>query len=82
MAGNVRLDRGARHRRARVVQAPSARWGGEAVAIGGKGRAKDKTPRGPLHGIASHAWSVLAVAVTWCDSHALRPEEVAGIGAT
>jgi hypothetical protein len=42
-----------------------ARWGGEAVAIGGKGRGKAKTPRGPLHGVASHAWSALAVAVTW-----------------
>jgi hypothetical protein len=45
-----------------------ARWGGHAVAIGGKGRGKDKTPRGPLHGIATHAWSALAVAVTWSDA--------------
>jgi hypothetical protein len=45
-----------------------ARWGGEAVAIGGKGRGKVKTPRGPLHGVASHAWQALAVAVTWSDA--------------
>jgi hypothetical protein len=36
------------------------RWGGEAVAIGGKGRGKAKTPRGPLHGAS-------AVAVAWSD---------------
>jgi hypothetical protein len=44
------------------------RWGGESVAIGGKGKGKDKTPRGPLHGIASHAWAALGVAVTWSDT--------------
>jgi len=44
------------------------RWGGKDAAIGGKGRGKAKTPCGPLHGIASHAWSALAVAVTWADT--------------
>jgi hypothetical protein len=34
-----------------------AGWGGEAVAIGGKGRSKTKRPRRPLHvdrGLRSH----------------------------
>jgi hypothetical protein len=48
-----------------------ARWGGEAVAIGGKGRGKARTPRGPLHGITSHTWSALAGAVTWGDKRAM-----------
>ncbi len=52
---------------AMVRQALIARWGGDVVAIGGKGRGNAKTPRGPLHGVASHAWSALAVAVTWSD---------------
>lgn len=42
-------------------------WGGEARAIGGKGRGKAKTAPGPLHGVTSHAWSALGVAVTWAD---------------
>lgn len=50
------------------------RWGGEAVAIGGKGKGKKKTPRGPLHGVATHAWSALAVAVTWTDAQKFQPE--------
>lgn len=48
------------------------RWGGEAVAIGGKGRGKAKTPYGPLHGVAAHAWAALGVAVTWADSNIAR----------
>lgn len=51
-----------------------ARWGGESVAIGGKGRGPTKTPRGPLHGVASHAWSALAVAVTWSDTRSRTGE--------
>jgi hypothetical protein len=62
-----------------VRQALIARWGGEAAAIGGKGRGKAKTPRGPLHGVASHAWSALAVAVTWSDARQAGAEQaVAG----
>lgn len=38
------------------------RWGGQAKAIGTK-----PTGYGPLHGIASHAWAALAVAVTRAD---------------
>jgi hypothetical protein len=57
-----------------------ARWGGEAVAIGGKGRGKAKTPCGPLHGVASHAWSALAVAVVWADTRTLRKEQATRIG--
>jgi hypothetical protein len=58
-----------------VRQALIARWGGEAVAIGGKGGGKDKTPRGSLHGVASHAWSALGVAVTWGDGRAMASRQ-------
>ena len=53
-----------------VRQALLDRWGGKEAAIGGKGKGKGKgnTPCGPLHGVASHAWSALAVAVTWADT--------------
>ncbi len=51
-----------------IRQALIARWGGKAIAIGGKGRGILRTPRGPLHGIASHAWAALAVAVTWSET--------------
>ena len=45
-----------------VRQALIDRFGpGRAVAVGTK-----KAP-GPLHGIAGHRWSALAVAVTWLD---------------
>lgn len=40
------------------------------VAIGSKAKP------GPLHGIKSHEWSALALAVTWWDQHATQPEEV------
>lgn len=58
-----------------VRQALIAQWGGEAVA-----RGKAKTPRRPLHGVVSHAWSALAVAVTWSDAR--RVGVVTGIVTT
>ena len=45
--------------RAAIVE----RFGGEKAA---KGR---KANPGPLYGVASHAWSALAVALTWGDIH-------------
>jgi len=47
---------------ANVREALLDRWGGKVVAIGNR-----RTP-GPLYGVASHAWSALAVAVTWSDT--------------
>lgn len=46
------------------------RFGGPDKAIGTK-----KSP-GPLHGVKSHAWAALAVAVTWYDQHANQPEQI------
>lgn len=43
---------------ASIRQALIDKWGGKAAAIG---RAKEP---GPLHGVKSHAWAALAVAVT------------------
>lgn len=62
---------------ANVREALIDRWGGVDVALGNKkivGAPKIKgkeqrTPAGPLFGIASHEWSALAVAVTWSDLH-------------
>lgn len=44
-----------------VRQALLDRYGGKAVAVG-----KKKEP-GPLYGVSGHAWSALAVAVTYLD---------------
>lgn len=61
---------------ANIREALIDRWGGVDVAIGGKklpgGKKAGRTPEGPLHGIASHEWSALAVAVTWQDLHAKK----------
>lgn len=57
-----------------VREALIDRWGGEALAIGGKGSGKKKTARGPLFGVATHAWSALAIAVTWTDAQKFQPE--------
>lgn len=52
-----------------IRQALLDRFGpGRQKAIG-----KKKSP-GPLHGISSHCWSALAVAVYWHDTHTPRPE--------
>jgi len=50
------------------------RFGGEAIAIGGKGKGKTKTPRGPLFGVAAHAWQALGVAVTWADGRKIEAD--------
>lgn len=45
-------------------------WGGDEAAFGPKGQKVKKGEakvRGPLHGISSHAWQALAVAVTVRD---------------
>lgn len=47
-----------------IRQAIVDRFGGKEKAVGRKA-----TP-GPLYGVSSHAWSALAVALTWHDSHA------------
>lgn len=75
---------------ANIRQAIIDRYGGEAVAVGGKkcqvckgvglrGRGKKRgtcpecagngyeTPPGPLHGVSGHAWSALAVALTYLE---------------
>lgn len=46
------------------------RFGGSEKAVGTK-----KQP-GPLYGVKSHLWSALAIAVTYYDQHAGRPEEI------
>lgn len=46
------------------------RFGGPEKAVGTK-----KQP-GPLYGVKSHLWSALAIAVTYYDQHAGRPEEI------
>jgi hypothetical protein len=56
-----------------VREALIDRWGGKAQAIGNK-----KAP-GRLHGITSHAWSALAVAVTWGDAHAAKAAAERGV---
>lgn len=35
-----------------------------------------KSKQGPLFGIKSHEWSALAIAVTWHDLHAEKPDEI------
>lgn len=56
-----------------VRQALIDRFGpGRAAAVGTK-----KAP-GPLHGIAGHRWSALAVAVTWLDHNSARDWHMAG----
>jgi hypothetical protein len=61
----LHLCKSARAKDANVRQALIDKFGGKAAAIGNK-----KTP-GPLYGIKSHAWSALAVAVTYCETTAL-----------
>ena len=58
----LHLCNSARAKDANIRQALLDRWGGKAVAIGNK-----KNP-GPLHGVKSHAWSALALAVTWWET--------------
>jgi hypothetical protein len=51
---------------ANVRQALIDMWGGKAAAIG------TAKKRGPLYGVASHAWAALGVAVTVRDTMAMR----------
>jgi hypothetical protein len=51
---------------ANIRQALIDRWGGKAAAIG------TKRQPGPLHGITSHLWAALALAVTYSDLRGTR----------
>jgi len=52
-----------------IRQALIDRFGGKDIAIGTKGHP------GPLHGITSHKWSALALAVTLADQRAILMSE-------
>lgn len=55
---------------ANVRQALIDKFGGKEKAIG-----KKKNP-GPLHGVKSHCWSALAVAVTYAETHSVTPKSM------
>lgn len=57
----IKQHLGVRRGDSHIRQALIVRWGGKLVAIGKKGA------YGALHGVIGHAWSALAVAVTWAD---------------
>lgn len=69
-AVKLHLCQSARAKDTNVRMALLDRFGGAAAA---KGTSK---ARGPLYGISSHAWSALAVAVTWFDQdHSLSQQK-------
>lgn len=53
-----------------IRQALLDKWGGKDQAIG------RKASPGPLYKLSSHAWSALAVAVTFCESEKFKQQRM------
>jgi len=70
-AVKIHLCQSARAQDSNIRTALLDRFGGKDAAIG-----KKRTP-GPLHGLKSHEWSALAIAVTWFDQHVTVSERTA-----